>query len=312
MMEDRRPGRTRLAGLMALSLATTMASPAEASLDVVFVLDVTGSMSGELREAKTRVGELAAALREARGQSLRFGVVAFRDRKDSFLTKTSPLSGDIEVTERFLAGLAAGGGGDSPEDVLAALSVAIRDMDWSPEAERRVFLVGDAPPHLDYPDGPRPETLIAEARAERIVVDALGCRSLSSAGKAFFRNFAYATEGRYQHIGHVDLETGGMTASMLDSLASPPPLPETRLALKRVSSEAGELLEARWRERGCRFELALPAGVRLVQTPVVLADDERVVVQARVAATGDPGGLFELSPCVSSDAQLELRLGGAR
>lgn len=173
-------------------------------------------------------------------------------------------------------------------------------------------LVGDAPPHLDYAQGPRPEALIAEARAQRIVVDALGCRSLSSSGRAFFRRFAYATEGRYQHIGHVDLETGGMTASMLASLAKAAPLPEASVGATRVEDRPeAELIEARWLKPGCTFALDLPSGARLAAAPTVLADSERVVVQVPMAAEGQPGGVYALETCVPG-ARLQLRMEAQR
>ena len=50
-----------------LTLLLASASPAQASdLDLVFLLDTTGSMSGELSEAKNRVRQIAEALRERR------------------------------------------------------------------------------------------------------------------------------------------------------------------------------------------------------------------------------------------------------
>src|SRR5581483_11934961 len=118
----RREGVTRVAPAGAQPRA--VADSTRADLDVVFVLDTTGSMSGEIGEAQERLRQLAAALRTARtGQRVRFGVVAFRDRGDDYVTKSSPLSEEIATTETFLDGLAAGGGGDEPESDLEALDV---------------------------------------------------------------------------------------------------------------------------------------------------------------------------------------------
>src|SRR4051794_33952030 len=188
---------------LAVALPLLAAAPARADLDVVFVLDTTGSMVGELGEAQDRIRQLAAALRTARsGERLRFGVVAYRDRGDEYVTRESPLSEEIATTETFLAALTADGGGDAPESVLAGLDGAIRRMEWdrAPATERRIVLVGDAPPHLDYSDGPTVEGIVEAARRERIVVDTIGCRSLPADGVHVFRHLAYATEGSYQHI----------------------------------------------------------------------------------------------------------------
>lgn len=315
----RRGSRGRL-WRTAAALAVVMPGTARADLDVVFAIDTTGSMSGELREAKERVGQLASALRKSRPEELvRFGVVAFRDRKDTYRTRKSALTSEVEETQSFLSSLSASGGGDAPEDVLAALEVAIHEMQWSAQAEKRVFLVGDAPPHLDYGDGPRPGDLMAEARARRIVVDAIGCRSLSGAGRRFFRDFAYGTEGRYQHIGHVDRGTGGLTQSMLDSLEqpqSPGPLGKAHQT-RRVLEHAGRspFFELAWVKPGCTFDLKLPAGVHLGEAPqirVAAGSNAAIVVSVVLESEGHSGGIFELAPCLEAPAPLSLRMGGSR
>ncbi len=201
-----------------LGLCTFAVTPARADLDVVFLLDTTGSMGGELREVKQRVGELATSLAAARaGEALRFGVVAYKDRGDVYVTRISPLSADIETSRSFLAALRAQGGGDGPESVIAGLAAALRDMNWSytEGVERQIFLIGDAPPHLDYDDDPKPEDLLEEARNQEIVIHAIGCRSLPRGGVAFFRRMAFRTEGTYQHIGRVKAAEPGVAEAMI-------------------------------------------------------------------------------------------------
>src|SRR5262245_7193904 len=98
-----------------LVLLALHSRPARADPDVVFVIDTTGSMSGELSEAQQRLRDLASALATSRtGERLRFGVVAFRDRGDAYVTKTSALTAEIGMTDAFLASLHAEGGGDDP------------------------------------------------------------------------------------------------------------------------------------------------------------------------------------------------------
>ena len=81
-----------------------VAVPAGADLDAVFVLDTTGSMGGELREVQERVRQLAVDLALARdGERLRYGIVAFRDRGDEYVTRPFDLTEDIGAAERFLA-----------------------------------------------------------------------------------------------------------------------------------------------------------------------------------------------------------------
>src|SRR4029079_10295992 len=57
--------------------------------------------------------------------------------------------------------LSAGGGGDTPEHVNAALHDAVNKVKWSTDKKtlRIIFLVGDAPAHMDYTDDVKyPET----------------------------------------------------------------------------------------------------------------------------------------------------------
>ncbi len=113
--------------MRALALLVVLApSLARADLDLVFLIDTTGSMGGEIQEAKERVRQIAEALSKQRpNQRLRIGVVAYRDRGDEYVTKVSRLDDRVEVSFAFLAALRADGGGDGPEDVVAGLLAAI-------------------------------------------------------------------------------------------------------------------------------------------------------------------------------------------
>lgn len=326
--------RSPLLGLTILAVfgPTFVSSVARADLDVAFVLDTTGSMGGELREAKQRMTQLAASLREVRpNETVRFGVVAFRDRKDAYLVKVSALTASTDETQRFIAGLTANGGGDGPEDVLSGLATAIRDMAWSQGAERRVVLVGDAPPHLDY-GHLDPETLIAEAREGKIVVDALGCRSLSGDGKAFFRRFAYATEGRYQHIGRVSREPGQMTASVLKNLTAKSPsqrldpvvltplLASPKARGERVRQTAQALrpddvpFRSELRSGGCELLVGAPSGLAVSGVPVLRADAAGTEADLELRLLRGPGPRqrrYRLQRCLSPFARIHLLVGGA-
>jgi len=311
--------RSLLAGFVFLSFTT----PAHADLDLAFLLDTTGSMSNEIRQAKERVQHLADSLRESRpGQRVRIGVVAFRDRGDDYLTLISPLDENVESSFRFLAGLTAGGGGDRPEDVLAGISAAIHELRWdhSEGVERQVFLIGDAPPHLDYSDGPDLAGLVATARERGIVFNSIGCRNLRTNGIRFFQDLAYGTEGVYQHIGRVRSHSKGLTEAMLKTLKP-----------KNIINHVGDTIAVvvRWEGiRGapegsgvlvrygdcfggttCQIELSLPAGLGLGKIPVVRKGPASVEVQ--LSLTQGTGGryTYAIAPCVSADAPIHINFG---
>ncbi len=324
--------RTILAhGVVPLLILIAAPRSAAADLDVVFVLDTTGSMSGELGEVQDRVRQLATSMTAARdGERLRFGIVAYRDRGDEYVTLPFDLSGDIAAAEAFLGSLRADGGGDGPEAVVAAVAAALWEMSWdrSDGVERQVFLIGDAPPHLDYADDPEPDDLVGEARRSRIVVNTIGCRSLPPQGVEFFRSLAYATEGSYQHIGRVEAATpGALTEAVGRSVAA------------STGADRGRELGVAWRSHSdvessgllvrqggpdgvgqardgdalgaCGLEVRLPGGSALRAPPRVWRAGDRLRVELDL--TDGPGGreLFSLSECPPTSTPIDIALGGS-
>jgi hypothetical protein len=171
-------------------------------IEIAFVLDTTGSMSGLIDGAKRRIWGIADAVRKLHPQAeIRVGLVGYRDRGDARVTDVTDLSSDIGAVYGKLLEFRAQGGGDWPESVNEALSVAVGRLDWTKgETTRKlIFLVGDAPPHMDYvQDVPFADTLkIAEA--EGIVVDALQCGAAADTELAW-KTIAQLGRGRYAQI----------------------------------------------------------------------------------------------------------------
>lgn len=119
----------------------------QAGLDVVFVVDATGSMGWLIDEVKGQVRRLADWTRRLVPVT-RFGVVAYRDDDDpEFLVRTQPLTLSVDKVQRFLDGLEARGGGDVPEGVDAGLRAAIEKAGWKSDSKKVIVILGDAPPH---------------------------------------------------------------------------------------------------------------------------------------------------------------------
>jgi len=119
----------------------------ESGLDVVFVIDATGSMDWVLEEVRRRVTDIADTTR-ALVPLTRFGVVAYRDYDDpEFLVREQPLTFSLAKLSRFLAALEARGGGSWQEAVRAGVEAAVSRAGWRPGAKRVVLVIGDAPPH---------------------------------------------------------------------------------------------------------------------------------------------------------------------
>jgi Mg-chelatase subunit ChlD len=150
-------------------------------VDLVFALDTTGSMSGLIEGAKAKIWSIASFVARAQPTpDVRVGLVAYRDIGDAYVTRVYDLDDDLDRVYRRLLSFRADGGGDGPEHVARALHEAVHNMSWSPRANngvRLIYLVGDAPPHLDYQDGYDYAKAARAAAAKGIQVHAIRCGS---------------------------------------------------------------------------------------------------------------------------------------
>jgi Mg-chelatase subunit ChlD len=182
-------------------------------VEVVFVLDTTGSMGGLIHAAKEKIWSIASTLAQAQpAPEISIGLVAYRDRGDAYVTQVVDLNRDLDSMYAKLMDFAADGGGDGPEAVNEALEAAIHRLSWSedPSTYKVVFLVGDAPPHMDYQDDVKYPQIVAAAAAKGIVVNTIQCGSMSDT-VAPWRHIASLGSGRYftveQAGGAVAVET---------------------------------------------------------------------------------------------------------
>ncbi len=145
-------------------------------IEVVFVLDTTGSMSGLIQAAKEKIWSIASTMASAQNSpDIKMGLVAYRDRGDAYITKTTPLSTDLDSMYSTLMDYRARGGGDGPESVNKGLYDAVHKMLWSQDENtyKVIFLIGDAPAHMDYQDDVKYPTTIAKALKKGIVINAI-------------------------------------------------------------------------------------------------------------------------------------------
>ena len=163
--------------LTALSLSSGP-SPAVAkpAVEVAFVLDTTGSMGGLLEGAKRKIWSIATAIVDSNPDAdIRMGLVAYRDIGDDYVTRKVDLTTDIQDLYARLLELKARGGGDWPESVNEALDVAVNKLQWTSGGDTRriVFLVGDAPPHMDYAQDTKYPVTLKVARQKDIIINAV-------------------------------------------------------------------------------------------------------------------------------------------
>jgi von Willebrand factor type A domain len=114
-------------------------------LDLVFVIDTTGSMRHEIADLQANLIGVINILNRL-SSSLRIGVVAYKDRGEVYLTRDFPLrpmaGAEVGQILDFVRDLEASGGGDDPEPVELALKVAL-GMAWRADAQGRIVVIGD-------------------------------------------------------------------------------------------------------------------------------------------------------------------------
>lgn len=189
---------------------TSQTKAARPTLDVVFVLDTTGSMGGLIEGAKQKIWSIASRLASGTPTPrIRVGLVGYRDRGDAYVTKRFDLTEDLDAVYANLQGFRADGGGDGPEHVGRALGEAVSLMKWTddPKAARMIFLVGDAPAHDDYNDGWNTRDWAKKAIHKGIVVNTVRCGS-DVTTEGLFRDLAKLADGSFVSIQ----QSGGMVA----------------------------------------------------------------------------------------------------
>jgi len=179
-------------------------------VEVLFVLDTTGSMGGLIEGAKQKIWSIATAIAAGKPTpKLKVGLIAYRDVDDDYVTKIYNLTGNIDDIYEKLTSFEAGGGGDGPEHVNRALDEAIRKISWSDDSRNTlkiVYLVGDAPPHMDYKDGYHYKKTIGIAKQKGIIINTIQCGDESDT-TPYWKEIAQLGRGRYVQIA----QTGNVT-----------------------------------------------------------------------------------------------------
>lgn len=181
-------------GVVPLSIASDRAAITAPTIDVVFVLDTTGSMSEEIASVKATLAAVVKNL--GQDVKVRVGLVEYKDRGDAIRTRTFALTSNVKDLSARIESIVASGGGDTPEDVNAGLAEAIEKMSWSPDATARLaFLIADAPPHLDYANTPSYSASALSAAKKGIKIFTVSASGMDDLGQAVFRQVAQVTGG---------------------------------------------------------------------------------------------------------------------
>lgn len=172
--------------------------PSPMPVDVAIVLDTTGSMQSQINRLKQTLKAIHFQLSSLPTKpDIRFAMVAYRDRGDQYVTQVTPFTADVDAYQSMLQGLFADGGGDEPEDLQAALDVAMHKLAWRSDALRVGFIITDAPPHTNYGQAYNYLEAMKESLRRGIKWVTVGAGGLKLPGEVIYRQIAQYSMGEY-------------------------------------------------------------------------------------------------------------------
>lgn len=185
-------------GAQRVDFTIDRAAPQVRKLDLMLVIDTTGSMGDEIRYLQTELASIVGALKARHsGIDMRVGFVFYRDIGDDYVTQTVPLGRDIALAQNELRQRWAGGGGDYPEAVDRAL-IRANAADWRPDAVKSLLLVADAPPHDDKIG--LAWSAAENLRAKRVQIVPVAASGVAAKAEYVMRAMAAATQSRYTFL----------------------------------------------------------------------------------------------------------------
>lgn len=136
------------------------------SLDLIFLIDTTGSMADDIDNVKSSASEIVGAI-DSKNYDYRVSVAEYRDLPsygssgDYVYKLACPFSNDKDEIIEAINSLTVDGGGDIPESVYSGLVYAMTDENkdlsnsdnygWRQGVTKQIILMGDAPAHDPEP-----------------------------------------------------------------------------------------------------------------------------------------------------------------
>lgn len=179
--------------------------PQSIPVDLLFIFDTTGSMGEEVERLKATIELIhmnLSALSSKLNVELRFGMVLYRDKGDEYVTRTVPLTADLDSFQAVLNRLTVDGGGDYPEDLQSALSEAMIGVKWRKGGIKAGFIITDAPPHLDYNQKFTYVKAAAEAKKRGVKLFSIGTGGLNVLGEYILRQISQYTYAKYIFLSY--------------------------------------------------------------------------------------------------------------
>ena len=181
------------------------ALPARAKLDLVFMVDATGSMGDEIDKLRESLQGIVREIGQLPSNpDICLGLVTYRDRGDAYFVRGWDMTHNVAAFQQVLDGVRAGGGGDYPEAMNEAFDHSVQALNWrGPSTTRVLVSLADAPPQMGYPQPRYDQTMLA-ALGKGIKVFSVAASGQDTTGEIVQRQIAQYTGGRFIFLTYKD------------------------------------------------------------------------------------------------------------
>lgn len=205
-------------------------------IELMFVIDTTGSMRDELEFLQSEIDDVIDKLyEEIPTADIQLALLFYKDDTDDYVTRYFDFSSDIEGQMLRLNAQSASGGGDFPEAVDVALSEAVSKQWSSQNSTKLIFHVLDAPPHTTVEaDMYRYSDAVKSAAEQGIRIIPIASSGIDKETEYLLRTSAIYTGGTYLYL----TDDSGIGGEHIEATSKEPAVVEyLNLCLIRIIKE---------------------------------------------------------------------------
>lgn len=171
-------------------------------LDVLFMVDATGSMGDEINYLKSELDDIIGRLNNNQQLNTRTALVFYRDHGDEYLIRDFGFDQNLSSVKQNLSKQDARGGGDFEEAVDEAMDNSINQQHWtkSTASAKIMFMILDAPPHYNAEKVKSLQQSVKEAAAKGIILIPVVASGIDKNTEFLMRFMAMGTNGTYVFI----------------------------------------------------------------------------------------------------------------
>lgn len=175
------------------------AKPRENVIELMLIIDTTGSMGDELEYLKSELAYVIEEIKKNNNDiSIYIALLFYRDQNDAYITKYVEFTDDVNLTIAELKKQGANGGGDFEEAVQIAFNEALQ-KNWTSKNSTKIILhVADAPAHDQ--DIQQWNKCVLKASSMGIQIITIASSGIDRKTEYFFRAQSMITNGVYTYL----------------------------------------------------------------------------------------------------------------